>query len=113
MSVCLFFRTHLDPNSTVNDGCTGPLKSVFGVFVLFYMSLNDSCNSTVRCDLAAVQGALGCLLYNADEYAGGTNIPSGRIGYAEALSIITQTNANASVLYTFTNYIPPTELVRV
>ena len=54
----------------MNDGCSGPLKSVLGAVVLFSYYQNDSCNSTIRCDLAANQGAAGCLLYNANEYAG-------------------------------------------
>lgn len=56
--------------ATIDDGCSGPMKSVFGSVVLFTMSSNDSCNSTVRCDLAAMQGATGCLFSNTEEYAG-------------------------------------------
>jgi hypothetical protein len=80
--------------------------------------------------LAASQGAAGCLFYNTDEYAGyiyrsthlffiesniigGTNIPSGWINYADALSIIEQTTVNPSAIYTFTNLPPSSKQVHV
>lgn len=60
----------LEPNRTLNDGCSGLSKSVTGVVVLFYYNANDSCGSTDRCNTAANAGAAGCLVYNAGPITG-------------------------------------------
>jgi hypothetical protein len=83
---------------------------------LFFYNAYDSCTSTDRCNLAALQGAVGCLFYNANEceglfrnknFLGGTNIPSGCIDYSYGLTIVEKLTANQSAIYTFTNL--PTE----
>lgn len=108
-------------NPTINDGCSGPSKSVLGSVVLFFLDPRDSCNSTVRCDLAAQQGAAGCLIYNSvdsegwfsiysktslignENLVGGTTIPSGSISYSDGIILRAKLTVNPSAIYTFTN----------
>ncbi len=113
-----------------NDGCSGPSQSVSGVVVLFYVRVEDSCDANTRCDLAAAAGATGCLLYNVGltrgfltflsflfskqlNLSGASNIPSGSISLADALSIIATVTANPSAVYTFTNLVGLTPSVRI
>ena len=120
MTIFYVWQYNLDASATVDDGCSGPVKSVLGSVVLFYGTVLDSCTSTERCDLAAQYGAIGCLFHNSFTAGsinfrrflfqfgkifilGGTFIPSGLINSDDASYIIAQTTANASALYTFTN----------
>ncbi|CAF4998618.1 unnamed protein product, partial [Rotaria sp. Silwood1] len=92
-----------DPQATSNDGCSGPSKPVEDAVVLYAVSRADTCNSTVRCNKAAEQGAIGCLLYNIDSIIGSSVIPSGSISLEDGQSIIKIVTENSSAIFTFTN----------
>ncbi|CAF4766945.1 unnamed protein product, partial [Rotaria sp. Silwood1] len=57
----------------------------------------------VRCDKAAVAGAIGCLIYNVGAISGSASIPSGSISLADGQRITAITTENPSAVFTFTN----------
>ncbi|CAF3570870.1 unnamed protein product [Rotaria sp. Silwood1] len=92
-----------DPQPTASDGCSGPSKPVSGAVVLYAFSTTDTCDSSVRCNKAAAEGAIGCLLYNISSIIGSSIIPSGSISLDDGWSIITMVTENPSAMFTFTN----------
>ncbi|CAF3277535.1 unnamed protein product [Rotaria sp. Silwood2] len=82
-----------DPQATSNDGCSGPSKPVEDAVVLYAVRRADACNSTVRCNKAAEQGA----------FLGSSVIPSGSISLEDGQSIIKIVTENSSAIFTFTN----------
>ncbi|UJR22388.1 hypothetical protein I4U23_025449 [Adineta vaga] len=96
-----------DANRSINDGCSGPSKSVLGAVVLFSYNSDDVCSAATRCNQASARGAIGCLLYNAADIEGATNIPSGSISLIDGLNIIASVAANSSTIYMFTNWVEP------
>ncbi|CAF0768404.1 unnamed protein product [Adineta ricciae] len=97
-----------DPNGTnSDDGCNGPSIVVMGAVVLFHFQDNDQCGTAVRCNKAAVQGAIGCLIYNTSNMEGSSNIPSGSVSLSDGLNIISTVVANSSAMYMFTTWVEP------
>ncbi|CAF1174551.1 unnamed protein product [Adineta ricciae] len=97
-----------DPTrSNSNDGCNGPSVIIMGAVVLFQYQDSDECDTETRCNKASVQGAIGCLIYNTNNIAGSSNIPSGSISLSDGLSIISTVAANTSAMYTFTDRLEP------